>query len=127
MNIKVYLLVVLALFPVKAKAADILNIFDQFIVSNVVAAECGDFELEIVDRNLVNLEIVQTRALQTLQQQQPDRPVEDLFALMDARVSSLSAALKQRIDADGCATEDMQSILRLFEVQANMDLLGTQE
>jgi hypothetical protein len=102
----------------------IFQIVDDFMTSNAVASKCTKPDAEKMSKFLVNFDIVTRVASVEMKKLRPDATSEQVEKTMQDRYQQIDKGVSDIIHQETCDGPRIHEILRLFDVQAGMDLLG---
>jgi len=96
----------------------ILEIFDQFALTNAAASKCTKPDNETLKHYLANFQMVSVYALMELQKQFPDRTKEQITEAMKLKSDFLSQKVNDVVRDKGCNDAGIQDLIKRFHFQA---------
>ena len=99
-------------------------LFDNFFVSLVAASTCDKPDERTMGMFVRNLLIVQETTVAHFQTQLPDKSVNEIRAILNARAEQIDRGIKQSIGSKSCADSEIIKLVGMFDTYARMDLLG---
>lgn len=122
----VVVLVVLGLVsPAAAESRiDILEIFDQFMISNAVASRCEKPDEQKAAKFLANMNTVRIFATKKLMQMSKDATEKTIDKAAVERYRRIDKAISDVIAREGCDAPQIKEARKRFDVQAEMNLFA---
>ncbi len=122
-----YLLVLAGLTALAVQAAaqeekSIYKMLDSFTASSAAYNKCGANDAGLKSRFAANFMAVSTQAAMQAKEDHPFNPAADLMNAMDARGKAIGAKVEEEIAKQGCASEGIKELLRLYEADATWDM-----
>jgi len=108
--------------PGAAPRDKVIVMFDNFFISLVAASKCADPKpddatMTAFTRNMV---IVQRIATSHYKNQLPDKSIEEITALLDARAERLDTIINDAIQAKGCTDPQIARMVESFDANAKV-------
>ncbi len=103
---------------------DIVQIYFSFLASRVAALNCNAVDKATEPRFLSNMLTVTIRATQALKERNQNLSEADLSAKIIAAQDSTQAAVKSEIAQNGCASDRIRKLLKLYKVDSEVSLGG---
>jgi hypothetical protein len=101
---------------------DILEIFDQMVISRAAANRCAPPTPEHIRLFEANFGVVSIRAIEEVKTRRPSITDPEVMNLINGRTQAMEANVDKLVAERGCADEDVALIVRRFEVQATWDM-----
>ncbi len=101
---------------------DILQIWQNFVASRAAAEACGGVEKDTDTHFLANLSDVRIRALQALQERNPDAPKDELPGRMTVSENAVHAKVDEEIKKNGCSSDRIEQLLKMYKMHSTMHL-----
>lgn len=113
-------------FPVGAQEekANIYEILDNFIASSAAYNKCGAHDEALKLKFAANLTAISAQAAMQIKEDHPYNPETDLVKAMKGRGDAIKAKVEEEIAKQGCASEPVKELLKLYEVNANWNAYG---
>lgn len=96
----------------------ILDIFDQFALTNAAASTCIKPDNDTLTHYLANFEMVTVRTSMELQKQYPNRTREKILEAIKKKTELLSKNINDIIREKGCGDPRVQDLIKRFHFQA---------
>ncbi|GAB1715251.1 MAG: hypothetical protein NTAFB05_02930 [Nitrobacter sp.] len=103
---------------------DIVQIYSNFLASRVAALGCNAADKATESKFLSNLQAVTIRAIQALKERNQTLSDADLSAKIVAAQNTTQAAVKGEITKNGCSSERIRALLKLYKIHSEMSLGG---
>jgi hypothetical protein len=103
---------------------DIVQIYFSFLASRVAALSCDAVDKATEPKFQSNLLTVTIRATQALKERNQNLSEADLSAKIIAAQNSTQAAVKSEIAQNGCASDRIKELLKLYKVDSEVSLGG---
>lgn len=110
-----------------AQPLDILQIFDQFAVSNAVASKCVKPDGDKLAKFLLNFQIVWINASLNLSKASSDMTPERADQALKDRYADVDKKVTEIIGEESCDGPRVKEALHRFDVQSSMDLTGARK
>ncbi|MCL7744006.1 hypothetical protein LV476_03440 [Guyparkeria hydrothermalis] len=122
---RLLLLIILISAPLHAadEGPGILQIFDQFVVSNTAAAECAEVDADTLAHFMANFRVVTSYTVRELRKQYPERSMEEIERAVPRKIQALTERMESVITERGCSDPNVQMVLKRFYMQARWDPL----
>lgn len=101
-----------------SNSPDILQIYDQFVISSAAASRCAKPDKETLNYFLANFQIVSTYASQELKKRYPAQAKEQIANAIKNRSDSITHKIFELVREKGCNDPDIQQVVKRFFVQA---------
>ncbi len=113
-------IVLLAPFHISSaqEKLSILDIFDQFALTNAAASKCIKPDSDTLKHYLSNFEMVTVRTSMELQKQYPNRTKEQILEAIKKKAELLSQNVHDVIREKGCSDPRIQDLIKRFHLQA---------
>jgi hypothetical protein len=102
--------------------ASIYEILDNFIASSAAYSKCGSNDDALKSKFATNLMAVSTQAAMQAREDHPYEPAWDLTNAMNARGNAIKAKVEEEIEKQGCASEPVKELLKLYDFNANWNI-----
>lgn len=96
----------------------ILQIFDQFALSNAATGKCVKPDSDTLTRFLANFQTVSWHAALELKKQFPERSNEQIADAMTKKTEILARKVHEVVREKGCADPGVQELIKRFHAQA---------
>jgi hypothetical protein len=103
---------------------DIVQIYFTFLASRVAALGCNAIDKATELKFLSNQQTVLIRATQAFKERNANLSDAELTAKIIAAQNTTSANVKAEIAKNGCSSERIQSLLKLYKLHSEMSLGG---
>jgi hypothetical protein len=103
---------------------EIVQIYENFLASRVAALDCGGIDQASEQKFLSNQMTVTLRAAQALKERNSSLSDADLTSKVLALQNTLQANVKTEIAKNGCSSERIQQLLKLYKLHSTMSLGG---
>jgi hypothetical protein len=103
---------------------DIVQIYENFLASRVAALGCDAVDKATETRFLSNQQTVTTRATQALKERNKSLSDAELAAKIVSAQGATQAAVKTEIAQNGCSSERIKALLKLYKLHSEMSLGG---
>ena len=104
--------------------ASIYEILDNFFASSAAYNKCGSNDEALKFKFAANLTAVSARAAMQAKEDHPYDPEGDLVNAMKERGKAIRAKVEEEIANQGCASEPIKQLLKLYEFNANWNIYG---
>lgn len=101
---------------------DIVKIFQNFVASSVAASACNVVDKSTVTKFGANNVTVATRATMALKERNPTMSEKELGEKIVKMLDSIKQSVKREIDQNGCGSDRIQQLLKLYDMHAKLDL-----
>lgn len=101
----------------------VLQIFDQFLVSNAAASQCAEVEPETLTKFMSNFRLMGVYAARELKKRYPERSKDEIESAIAKRMQVGSERLEAMIAERGCDDPQVQQVVKRFFVQAQWEPL----
>jgi hypothetical protein len=95
-----------------------------FLGSRVAALGCDAVDKATEPKFLSNLQTVTIRAAQALKERNQDLSDSDLSAKVVAAQNATQAVVKSEIAQNGCASDRIKALLKLYKINSEQSLGG---
>lgn len=114
-------LLALALTPAKAEPVPkIFSIWDSFIIARTAAITCNVSDPENDKRSASNFLTVSAQLMVEFGRLRPDLSPKQKEEYIAKRVEILQSATRKKVEQSGCASADVQKLLKFNEAIASM-------
>jgi hypothetical protein len=103
---------------------DIIRIYENFLASRVAALGCDAVDKAEEPKFLSNQRVVTIRAMQALKERNSNLDDTELAAKVVTAQNATQAAVKNEIAQNGCSSERIKALLKLYKVHSEMALGG---
>jgi hypothetical protein len=103
---------------------DIVQIYSNFLASRVAALGCNAVDKTTEPKFLTNFHTVTIRAAQAVKERNPNMSDAELTAKFGASIKFTETAVKNEIANNGCSSERIQRLLKLYKIHSEMNLGG---
>ena len=103
---------------------DIVQIYENFLASRVAALGCDAVDKATEPKFISNQQTVTIRAMQALKERNKNLSDPDLTAKVIAAQNATQAAVKGEIAQNGCSSERIKALLKLYKIHSEMSLGG---
>lgn len=103
---------------------DIVQIYSNFLASRVAAVGCDSVDKATEPKFLSNLQTVTIRATMAMKERNQNLSDQDLTAKVIASQNFTEAAVKTEIAQNGCSSERIKGLLKLYKMHSDMSLGG---
>jgi uncharacterized membrane-anchored protein len=103
---------------------DIVQIYENFLASRVAALECRAIDKATEQKFLSNQMTVTIRATQALKERNSTLSDADINNKLLVGLNGLQMKVKTEIAQNGCASERIQQLLKLYKLHSTMSLGG---
>jgi hypothetical protein len=103
---------------------DIIQIYENFLASRVAALGCDAVDKATEPKFLSNQYVVTIRATQALKERNGNLSDAELAAKVVAAQNATQAAVKTEIAQNGCSSERIKGLLKLYKLHSEMSLGG---
>jgi|GEM_PF-710131 len=114
--------VIYAVLPFHAFSAQekpgILEIFDQFLLTNAAVSKCAKPDNETLKHYLANFQLVSVYTSMELQKQYPNRTKDQIAEAMRLKSELVAKNVRSLVDAKGCNDAGIQELIKRFHAQA---------
>jgi hypothetical protein len=101
---------------------DIVQIYENFLASRVAAIGCNAVDKATEPKFLSNLMTVTVKATQALKERNSNLSDKDLANKITAAQNQLADKVKAEITQNGCSSDRIQQLLKLYKIHAEMSL-----
>jgi len=95
-----------------------LEIFDQFALTNAAASKCIKPDSDTLTHYLSNFQMITVRTSMELQKQHPNRTKEQILEAIKKKTELLSQNVHDVIRDKGCGDVRIQDLIKRFHFQA---------
>jgi hypothetical protein len=95
---------------------DILQIFDQFVLTSAAASKCAKPEEKTLTSFLANFQMISIRASMALSERYPGHTKDQIAGAMKRESEMLTQKVNEAISAKGCDDASIQDLLKRFDV-----------
>jgi hypothetical protein len=103
---------------------DIVQIYENFLASRLAALGCDAVAKDTEPKFLSNQQTVTIRAMMALKERNKNLSDADLTAKVIAAQNATQAAVKAEIVQNGCSSERIKALLKLYKIHSEMSLGG---
>ena len=100
---------------------DIVTIFEQFLAAGTAAKYCNTLDSSNKLNWLKNYQVVILRATMALKERNPNVSDADLTAKVKAAIDGIRAKVDAEASANGCTSERIEQLLKLYQLQAELN------
>lgn len=113
-------------FPATAQEekTSIFELLDRFIASSAAYDKCGSNDGQLKLKFAANLMSVSMQAAMQAKEDHPYDPEADLMNAMKERSKAIRLKVEEEIEKQGCASEPIKGLLKLYEFNANWNVYG---
>lgn len=101
---------------------DIVNIFANFLASGVAANACNVVDKSTAAKFSANSTVVAIRAAMALKERNATMSEKELSEKITRWADTTKQAVKSEIDKNGCGSDRIQQLLKLYDRHAKLDL-----
>ena len=110
----IFVLLFLSSSVVAQEKSDILETYNQFVISGAAAKQCVQPDAETMAAFMANFYVVFTGAFQEQQKQNPKLSQGELYGAMDDQSLAMSAKMEALIAKKGCSDPEVKMAVERF-------------
>lgn len=103
---------------------DIIQIMGQFVQANHAASKCIKPDQSTLSKFLWNFHLVTVRAAEETKKRKPELTEQQIAEKFKTASDAVAKQIDDVIRSNGCSDPRIQDLLKRFEVQANLNLVG---
>jgi len=107
--------------PASAEETAIYKTWYGFVASSAAYEKCGANDAALRQKFAANFLAVASQAAEQVRAEHPFNPALDLARAMDGQRKEIRAKVEEEIAKNGCASDAIKELLKLYDANANSD------